>query len=97
MKSLEELKEEYKSLCHAMQSGVAAKMNVDDSECKPKHLRVGVNSSMVDSSALARLLMRKGIIVEQEYYEILVEVMREEVESYKKFLSDHYGSNINLA
>lgn len=44
--TIEELRQEYASLCHAMQSGVAFKINIDPGETMPKHLRVGVNSAM---------------------------------------------------
>lgn len=98
MKSLEELKVEYNDLCHAMQSGVKAKMDhIDPSDTTPKHLRTGVNSALVDSSALARLLMKKNIISEQEYYEAMVEGMREEVRRYELELSEFFGKKITLA
>lgn len=60
-------RQRYVRAMHAMQSGVAARMTIDPSECIPKHLRVGVNSVLVDVSAVARLLMDKGIFTELEY------------------------------
>lgn len=92
-----ELGAAYASLCHAMQSGVAMKMQIVGAETQPKHLRVGVNSAMVDSSALAYLLIRKGLITEEEYLEELCQFMKREVESYEKWLSDHYGKKVSLA
>lgn len=75
-------KERYMAACHAMQSGVALKMGRDPKETEPKHLRVGINSAMVDSAALARLLMTKGVITEEEFYKALADQMEEEVASY---------------
>jgi hypothetical protein len=96
-KSLQELAEEYKALCHAMQSGVQMEMNHGSTDTHPKHLRVGINSALVDSSSLAKLLMAKGIITEQEYYEAITEGMRAEVARYEKALSERMGANIKLA
>ena len=91
--TLEEKRTKYLQLCHAMQSGVAAKMNRDNSDTLPKHLRVGVNFAMVDSAALATLLMKKGIITEEEYYDALIERMQAEVAAYEAWLNESYGAN----
>lgn len=93
---LEQLKEKYYQLCHAMQSGVAAWMNYDPQETALKHLRVGVNSAMVEHGALAGLLLEKGIITEQEYYQALVTGMEREVASYAKRLHERFGVNLTL-
>lgn len=95
--SLDDIKREYAGLCHAMQSGVAMMMNYDPQATAPKHLRVGVNSAMVDSGALAGLLLSKGLITELEYFTALRDKMREEVEKYKTEISDRLGgAKINL-
>jgi len=91
---------EYKSLVHAMQSGVAMKMNKDggpeSGETSPKHLRVGINSAMCDHAALVRLLIKKGVFTEEEYFEEIEAEMRREVERYERDLSVHYGAHIKL-
>lgn len=74
-----------------MQTGVAFKMSKDDKDTTPKHLRVGINAAMSDHSALVGLLMQKGIITEDEYYDKLIESMEREVEMYRKKLSELYG------
>jgi hypothetical protein len=94
--SLEEIRQEYADLCHAMQSGVAMMMNYDFTATNPKHLRVGVNSAMVDSGALSGLLVAKGIITELEYFTALRDKMKAEVETYRKLLSDRLGASIDL-
>jgi hypothetical protein len=96
-KTVKELRQEYFALAHAMQSGVAMKINYDDSDTNPKHLRVGVNSTMVETGALAKLLMEKGVFTEQEYYQALVELMQNEVNLYKEWLRQRLdNANIEL-
>lgn len=96
MSKVEELRQRYHNLCHAMQTGVAFKMENDPSDTSPKHLRVGVNSAMVETSTLTRLLIQKGVITEEEFYEMLCTVMEQEVELYKRWLSERFGAEINL-
>lgn len=83
----------YVAAAHAMQTGVAYVMEKDPSETTPKHLRVGVNSAMVDHGALAKLLIEKGIITEDEYFEALAEIMEAEAANYEKTVQDLYGSD----
>lgn len=90
-------KREYEALCHTMQSGVAMEMNYSTSSTEPKHLRVGVNSALVDGAALAKLLMLKGVFTEEEYYEAIRDQMKEEVERYQDILSRKLGAKVTLA
>lgn len=93
----EEQMTRYFQLAHAMQSGVAFAMEASISDdISPKHLRVGVNSSLVEGSAVAKLLMAKGIFTEEEYFDALIQGFEEEVARYEKLLSDHYGREITL-
>ena len=89
--TLEEKKKKYAALAHAMQSGVAYKMERVPSETSPKHLRVGINSAMVSHAVLVEMLLAKGVITEDEYFDALVEAMEREVESYQQELSELYG------
>lgn len=61
-----------------------------------KHLRVGINTAHVDHAALAGLLIKKGIITQEEYMDALVEAMEAEVKRYEAHLSKIYGANITL-
>ena len=81
---------------HGMQSGVAAKMNFDPNETAPKHLRVGVNSAMVQHAALTRLLIDKGLITEQEYFTAQADMMERERDGYQQEVSQHYGTSVTL-
>ena len=89
------MREKYLALYHAMQSGVAYMMGKSE-ECSPKHLRVGVNSAMVEHGALIKLMIDKGIITMDEYEKYLVEFMEREVKSYEDQLGKALGSNIKL-
>jgi hypothetical protein len=87
----------YEEACYAMQAGVGLREKLGRSnETTPKHLRVGVNSAMVEHSALARLLVAKGVITEAEYSEALAEGMREEVALYERGLTEEIGKRVTL-
>lgn len=78
-----DLKRRYLAAMHAVQTGVALSIERGSKESTPKHLRLGVNSAMIDSSAMAKLLIEKGIVSETEYLEMLVKVAEEEQVSYE--------------
>lgn len=90
------MKKTYKEAAHAMQTGVAAKMEYDREETEPKHLRVGVNSAMVETSALVQMLVRKGVFTLAEFEEELTIGMYEEAKRYQRELSERYGSKVRL-
>jgi hypothetical protein len=85
--TIEEDKERYQNALHAMQTGVQLAITRGHQEANPKHLRVGVNSAMVGHSALARILINKGIITAAEYYKMLADVTEEEVATYRRMLN----------
>jgi hypothetical protein len=98
MSTVEELREEYFTLVHAMQSGVKMEMELGASKsAEPKHLRVGVNAAMSDHGGLVKLLMDKGLFTEEEYFTYMRDFMKREVEGYEKRLSAHLGHDIHLA
>ena len=88
----------YLSAMKKMQAGVAFLMNHPDRtrETDPKHLRAGINSAMVDSSALASLLIKKGVISEKEYLTALAEGAEAEAGAYEKRVQDIYGPSVKL-
>lgn len=51
-------------------------------ECEPKFLRVGVNSAMIETSALAQLLLAKKVITNTEYFDMLITQWESERDSY---------------
>lgn len=86
----------YKAAAHAMQSGVAMKMNYDPNDTTPKHLRVGVNAAMVESAGLARLLVEKGIITFEEYHKAIADEMERERDRYVAYLEERLGTKVTL-
>lgn len=92
--------ERYLRACHAMQSGVKHDMETSpggmSQDTMPKHLRTGINSALVDSSAIGKLLMAKGIFSREEYLRSLADVMEEEAHRYEKFLSERLGGKVVL-
>jgi hypothetical protein len=71
---------------HAIQSAVAYEMTRPDRQraTEPKHLRVGINSAMVECAALGKLLIDKGIITEREYLTAMAEAYEAEQRSYEE-------------
>lgn len=88
--------ERYEKAAHGMQSGVALKMQIDGTETTPKHLRVGVNSAMVDTGALIGLLIEKGVFTRAEWFKAMADAHEREKASYEKWLSEHYGKKVTL-
>lgn len=87
---------DYFKAAHAMQSGVAMKMNYDDLDTTPKHLRVGINAAMCDHAGLVELLIAKGLLTREEYVAAITKTMNDEVTRYEKELKEHFGSDITL-
>lgn len=94
--TLEEARDRYLAALHAMQTGVTASMAYDSKTASPKDLRVGLNSALVSASALAWLLIDKGIITEAEYTSKTADVMERERDMYAAELKQHTGSEIIL-
>lgn len=83
----------YNNAQHAMQSGVAF---LDKLEGTEKHLRVGINSALVDHGSLVGLLVEKGVITNEEYLEAVATGMEEEVARYEAAIARTIGANITL-
>ncbi len=96
MSKVDELRKRYDVAMHGMQAGVALDDGIGAPNLKPKHLRVGVNSALVDSGALAHALIKKGILTEEEYFESLVEVAELEHKKYEDEHSARLGTRIRL-
>lgn len=74
----------YAEAAHAMQTAVAIDhQRSGERDATPKHLRVGVNSAMVNHDAVATLLLEKGIITPDEYEAALAAAMEREVARYR--------------
>lgn len=88
----------YTAALHAIQSGVAYDMKAgqDASGTSPRHLRVGVNSAMVQNAALVKLLIDKGVFSLDEFDKALADEMEEEKRRYEKKLEALAGMRVNL-
>lgn len=77
-------------LPHRVQSAIAFLMEQPQRlpQVEPKHLRVGVNSALLECSAMARLLFRKGLITSDEYFDTLIEAWEQEVDSYRSAIKN---------
>jgi 3-deoxy-D-manno-octulosonic-acid transferase len=88
-------RQRYLDAMHAVQTGVDYEQQRHPDT--PKHLRVGINSALITASAIARLLIDKGVFTEEEYWAKLVVVAEEEKTEYEKRLSERYGIKVDLA
>lgn len=74
----------YQAAAHAVQSAVAFQLGRGgdmQAGSSHKHLRVGVTMAMVEHGALGLLLIRKGVITEEEYYEAIADHLERELET----------------
>lgn len=86
----------YESLMHAIQTGVATEMGLGSKDTTPKHLRVGINSGLVNQAGLVNLLVQKGIITEDEYFDAIITEAEAEVKRYEDRLFEKTGTTIHL-
>ncbi len=86
----------YYCALHAMQTGVGTMIGIDPQDMTPKHMRVGINSSMVEDATLVKLLIQKGIITQDEYEKALADEMEAEVERYKQKIKERTGIEVDL-
>jgi hypothetical protein len=88
---------EYESALHGMQSAVAFENSrLPAGYDFAKHLRVGVNSAMVETAALALLLIEKGIFTEQEWNETLRLLMNNELSRYEDRLPEDMRGKVKF-
>lgn len=83
-------RQRYLDAGHAMQTGV--EFYDDKRDQTPKSLRVGVNSAMVEHSALAGLLMRAGVFTPLEYVTALADEMEREAQRYQRKINAQHGA-----
>lgn len=72
--------EESARLGHAIQSAIAFKMSLPGYRAaEPKHMRVGIDTSKAEHAALVQCLVRAGIILEDDYFRVTLELLEHEV------------------
>jgi hypothetical protein len=83
-------------LSHAVQSGVSWDHSTGSDDGNPKFLRVGVNMALVETGAIGRLLVEKGIVTRDEYANALIEGLEKEVAMYERRLEEKLGKKVGL-
>lgn len=92
----QEFRKEYEKTMHQLQTGVAMEMEHDTHSVEPKHLRVGINSALCETSALGDLMIAKGVITQEEYYDAMLKAVAGEVERYRALLEARLGRKVTL-
>jgi hypothetical protein len=92
----QEFIDSYEKIVHAIQSGVKHDHETGGRDGTPKHLRVGINSVKCDHAALVMLLVKKGLITKEEYFDESIKMLQKETENYEKLLSQRLGVKITL-
>lgn len=96
----EEFLAEYKRLGHAIQTGIGWKIQLDtgspDVNSDPnlnahKHLRVGIDTNKADLGSISRLLVKKGLISDDEFKQAILEGLELEKASYEDQLNERFG------
>ena len=88
----------YHAAQHAMQTGVGMEVQAGSHQAESKHLRVGVNTAQCDHAALIRLLIAKGVILEDEYITAIADEMEREAQRYTQRVRQQYStSGVELA
>ena len=84
------------ALKHAIQTGVMYEQERGSQDGTPKHLRTGLNSALCDHASLVALLVRRGVLTYEEYYDAAIAGLEDEVRRYEQRLSTHYGVTVTL-
>ena len=80
----------YYAAAYAVQSAVAYEIGLDErngtscSATTPKQLRAGINMAMAEHSAIAKLLISKGIITDHEYTKAIADAAETECARYEE-------------
>ena len=92
----DEQSKRYERAMHGMQAGVALDETHDPKNLEPKHLRVGINSALTECASLAMLLVKKGVITEEEYFEAIVDGVEREHAVYEAAYTARFGRKVVL-
>jgi hypothetical protein len=90
--------ERYLRAAHCMQAGVKldfARRGFPDGD-EHVQVRVGINSALVDTGAIAKLLIDKGHFSQAEYLNAIADAMEIEVHKHEAELTKAYGTKITL-
>lgn len=99
--SLEEERARLLAAQHAMMTGVGYMMQYDNAESDLKHIRTGINTALANCEVIAKILIDKGIITQEEYFKECADAMEKERDSYKTKLESylrkkHHNPNLEI-
>lgn len=86
----------YVAAMRSLESWVAVKARMEPAETNPQQLRIGVNSSLLQHSALVQLLADKGLITEDEFLVAMANAAEQEVARYQQWISTATGVEVSL-
>lgn len=92
-------RERYLAAMHAVQSAVAMDIEMSGANgagADAKHLRTGINSCLVDSHAVATLLIEKGVFTEAEYVKALADAAEDERDRMTVRMRERLGPNVSF-
>lgn len=93
MRMKKDYRDRYFGAVHAVQSGVAMEMEFGSPAATAKHLRTGLDVGKAEFGGLAKLLISKGIITEDEHYAAITEAVEQEQADYERRLTEKFGGN----
>lgn len=94
--AIEEAEARYRAAMNALQAGISTKNELVPRDTEPRVLRTGINSAMMQASALAHLLMEKGVITKLEWFSALADMAEYEVKIYEDEISQILGTKVTL-
>lgn len=87
----------YREAVHALERGIKIEVEqLDSKETSVKQLRLELVIERVKHDALVGLLIRKNLITEEEYRQMMVAEMNREVRRYERDIEQKAGRRINL-
>lgn len=92
----------YEAAAHKVQTAIGflieheKAFGVRFASVEPKHMRTGIDLTKADQGSLTGLLIKKGLITEDELFEALAEGMEREAESYQKTVQEKVGQNVTI-
>lgn len=90
------LQNRYLKVMHAVQTGISYKIQAGETEHSPKHLRVGVNSAMINNAAMVKILVEKGIFTYEDYWNKIIDEAEAEVKRYEEWIEQTTGAKVTL-
>lgn len=85
--TIEEFGQRNTELRHAIQTGAAYMVEFKPEINQYKHLRTPIDAQQAEFAALITLMVAKGAITWEEYYEASIKALEEEVKRYEGWIT----------